>query len=131
VAVTLRPGPNPSGILLARAANIKPRPVNKSASSWRTDALQKQFTHFFETLRAAHESTLCRLLTLSIIPSRRNTMSGTTDKIKGKANELAGKAQQAVGKATDSASTQAKGAAREAKGDAQQVKGEVKDTVKK
>lgn len=59
----------------------------------------------------------------------RDTMSGTSDKIKGMANEAVGNVKQGVGKATGNEKLQVEGKIQENKGEAQQVVGKVKDAV--
>jgi uncharacterized protein YjbJ (UPF0337 family) len=65
------------------------------------------------------------------IPNRENTMSGTSDKIKGLANEAIGNVKQGVGKVTGNEKLQVEGMIQEKKGEAQQVVGKVKDAVDK
>jgi uncharacterized protein YjbJ (UPF0337 family) len=64
-------------------------------------------------------------------PERRNTMSGTKDKVKGAVNEAKGSVKDAAGKLTGNDKLRAEGAADKAKGKVQHAVGEAKDKLDK
>jgi uncharacterized protein YjbJ (UPF0337 family) len=70
-------------------------------------------------------------MTKTLDCSRRNTMSSTSDKVKGVANEAVGNIKQGIGKVTGNDKLRAEGMVQEKKGEVQKAVGDTKDAVKK